>query len=241
MEEIILEVQQREEVGKNKVNAMRKTGFIPAIVYGEGKKAVAVKVNRSMFIHLLHSQHSENIIINLKIEDESKKQKGATVIVKEMQHDPVTDDILHIDFNQISMTKEITVKVPILAKGEPIGVKQEDGSLEHNIWELEVECLPTQIPENIEVNVSELNIGDSIQVKDLTIPPGVKVKQELEAVVLSVIPPKKVEEVVAPEGEEGAEAEPTEPEVLKEKKEAPEGEAKEAPEGKKQDKGEKKA
>ncbi|MFC1703230.1 50S ribosomal protein L25 [Candidatus Omnitrophota bacterium] len=241
MDEIQLTVQSREEAGKNKVNALRKQGFIPGVVYGEGKKAASVKIDRKSFIHLLHSQHSENIIISLSIQSDAKKEKDRTVIIKEMQLDPVTDEILHIDFNQISLTKVITVKVPIEAKGEPIGVKQEDGSLEHNIWELEIECLPTQIPEKFEVNVSELKIGDAIHVKDLTIPDGIKVKQDVEAVVLSVIPPRKVEEVPA----EGEEAAATEPEVIKEKKESAEGEAaeekpeKQKPE-KQEDKGDKK-
>jgi len=144
---------------------------------------------------------------------------------------------LHVDFNQISLTKEIIVKVPIHAKGEPVGVKQDEGSLEHNIWEIEVECLPTQIPENIDVDVSELNIGDAIHVRDLTIPEGVKVKTEEDAVVLSVIPPRKVEEV-APEGEE--EAAPEEPEAIKEKKPEAENDAQEGKPEKQESKDEQK-
>ncbi len=237
MDEVILEVQSREETGKNKVNVLRKQGLIPAVVYGEGKKAAAIKIDKKIFIHLLHSQQSENIIVKLRVQSEDKKHKDSTVIIKEMQLDPTTDDILHVDFNQISLTKEIIVKVPIHAKGEPVGVKQDEGSLEHNIWEIEVECLPTQIPENIDVDVSELNIGDAIHVRDLTIPEGVKVKTEEDAVVLSVIPPRKVEEV-APEGEE--EAAPEEPEAIKEKKPEAENDAQEGKPEKQESKDEQK-
>ncbi|MBM3244976.1 MAG: 50S ribosomal protein L25, partial [Candidatus Omnitrophica bacterium] len=109
------------------------------------------------------------------------------------------------------------VNVPVVAKGEPVGVKQEGGSLEHILWEIEVECLPTQIPENFEVDVSSLKIGDAIHVKDITFPPNVKIVTSQEAIVLSVSAPIKEEEIAPVE--EGAEKQ--EPEVIKEKKEVP--------------------
>jgi len=233
MEEIILEATLREEAGKSKVKPLRKSGFIPAIVYGEGKKTVSIKVERRSVLRLIHEHHIENVIINLKIAGDEKKAKDSAVIIKEIQRDPVRDDILHIDFNQISLTKEIKVKVPITAKGEPVGVKVDGGSLEHVIWELEIECLPTQIPPKIEVEVSQLKIGDSILVKDLTLPPGIKVLQDPDQVVVAIAAP--VKEEAAPTPEEGAA--PEEPEVIKEKKEVPEeGAAKEEKPDKKEEK-----
>ncbi|MBM3248651.1 MAG: 50S ribosomal protein L25/general stress protein Ctc [Candidatus Omnitrophica bacterium] len=233
MEDIVLEASLRQETGKSKIKPLRKSGFIPAIVYGEGKKTVSIKVERRSVLRLIHEHHIENVIINLKIAGDEKKAKDSAVIIKEIQRDPVRDDILHIDFHQISLTKEIKVKVPIIAKGEPVGVKVDGGSLEHVIWELEIECLPTQIPPKIEVEVSQLKIGDSILVKDLTLPPGIKVLQEPDQVVVSVAAPVKEEVALTPE--EGAA--PEEPEVIKEKKEVPEeGAAKEEKPEKKEEK-----
>jgi len=225
MEEILLEAEQRQEVGKTRVNALRKSGFIPGNVYSEGKEAVSVKVSRHQLLQLIHHHRIENVVINLKVKDD--KKKGARpCMIKEIQHEPVRGDILHIDFNEISLTKTIKVNVPVETKGEPAGVKLEGGSLEHILWEIEVECLPTDIPKNIEVDVSSLKIGDSIHVKDIKFPDKVKVLADPEAVVLSVASPMKEEVAVAAEGEEKQE-----PEVIKEKKEEP-AEAPEAEEKK---------
>ncbi len=228
MEEIILEIQPRDELGKNKVKGLRGKGFIPAVIYAEGKKSQAIKVSHRQLWQLIHQHRLESMVINLKIQDD-KKQKGRPCLIKEIQYDPVKGDIIHVDFNEISLTKVIKVNVPVVAKGEPIGVKQEGGSLEHILWEIEVECLPTDIPKGIEVDVSQLKIGDAIHIKDITFPPNIKVLNFLEAIVFSVTAPIK-EEVVAPavEGEEKQE-----PEVIKEKKETP-AEGEEAEEDKKE-------
>jgi len=216
MEEIILEIQPRDELGKNKVKGLRGKGFIPAVIYAEGKKSQAIKISHRQLWQLIHQHRLESMVINLKIQDD-KKQKGRPCLIKEIQYDPVKGDIIHVDFNEISLTKVIKVNVPVVAKGEPIGVKQEGGSLEHILWEIEVECLPTDIPKDIEVDVSQLKIGDAIHIKDITFPPNIKVLNAPEAIVFSVTAPIK-EEVVAPavEGEEKQE-----PEVIKEKKETP--------------------
>jgi large subunit ribosomal protein L25 len=216
MEEILLEAETRDEAGKSKVKELRRKGFIPGVVYAGGKEAVSVKVSRHELLQLVHHHRLENVVINLKIKDDKKKDSRPCMI-KEIQHEPVKGDITHIDFNEISLTKVIKVNVPVVTKGEPMGVKQEGGSLEHILWEIEVECLPTDIPKNFEVDVSVLKIGDSVHVKDITFPPKVKVLVDGEAVVLSVAAPMK-EEVVgaAVEGEEKLE-----PEVIKEKKEEP--------------------
>lgn len=235
MEEIFLNAQPREEVGRGKVKDLRDQGFIPAVVYAEGKESLAVKVSHHELLQLVHQHRIEGIIISLKIKDD-KKQKARSCLIKEIQYDPVHDDILHVDFNEISLTKEIKVNVPVVAKGESVGVKQEGGSLEHILWEIEVECLPTNIPKNIEVDVTALKIGDSIHIKDLALPSGVKVLNDPAAIVLSVTAPMKEEVPVAPvEGEEVQE-----PEVIKEKKPVAEGEEKPEEEKKEKAKEEKK-
>lgn len=226
MEELFLDAQLRIEIGRGKVKDLRDQGFIPAVIYGIEKDSQAVKISHKQLFELLHQHRLENLVVSLKIKDD-KKQKSHACLIKEVQYDPVKGDIIHVDFNEISLTKAIKVNVPLVAKGEPIGVKQEGGSLEHIMWEVEVECLPTQIPKEITVDVSALKIGNSIHIKDITFPPEVKVLAEPEAVVMSVAAPIKEEVVAAPaEGEV-----PQEPEVIKEKKEVTaEGEA--AEEGK---------
>ena len=216
MEEIFLDVEPRQELGKDKVKDLRKKGFIPAVVYAHGKEPQAVKVSHRALLQLIHQHRIEGVLINLKIKDD-KKHNPRSCLIKEIQYDPVHGDIIHVDFNEISLTKAIKVNVPVVAKGESIGVKQEGGSLEHILWEIEVECLPTNIPKEIEVDVSSLKIGDSIHIKDLTMPSDVKVLNDPSAIVLSVASPMKEEALVAPvEGEEMRE-----PEVIKEKKEVP--------------------
>ncbi len=222
MEEILLEVDPREELGRSKVNDLRGQGFIPGVVYSGGKEAVSVKIARRQFLQLLHEHRLENMIIQVKIKGD-KKEKGRPCMIKEMQQDPVHEHILHIDFLEISLTKAIKVNVPVTTKGESVGVKQEGGSLEHILWEIEVECLPTKIPQNIEVDISAMKIGDSVYIKDIVFPPEVKVLNDQDAIVLTISAPMKVE--VPAEGAEGEEAK--EPEVIKEKKEtAEEGEEK---------------
>ena len=214
MEEIFLEVELREELGKSKVKALRENGFIAGVVYSKGKKSQAIKISHRQLSSLIHQHRLENIVLNLKIKDDDK-HRGQPCLIKEIQYEPVKGNIIHIDFNEISLTKAIKINVPVVAKGEPIGVKQEGGSLEQILWEIEVECLPTEIPKDIEADVSLLKIGDSIRIKDISLPPNIKVLNDTEAIVFSVAAPLKVEVVTAPV--EGVAKQ--EPEVIKEKKE----------------------
>jgi len=222
MEEIILDAQVRSETGRSKADNLRGQGLIPAVVYGEGKVAVPITISHRKLIQLIHQHRIENAIISLKVEDD-KTGKPRSCLIKETQYDPMTGDIIHVDFNEISLTKVIKVNCPVAAKGEPSGVKQEGGSLEHILWEIEVECLPTDIPKEIAIDVSNLKMGDSIHVKDIVFPSNVKVVTSLEAIVLTVAAPMKEE--VPVEAVEGAV--PQEPEVIKEKKEVPAEGAKE--------------
>jgi len=230
MEEIFLEVEPRKELGRAGVKDLRQKGFIPAVVYADGKDSLPVKVSHSALLKLIHQHRIEGILINLKIKDD-KKHTPRSCLIKEIQYDPVHGEVMHVDFNEISLTKVIKVNVPVVATGEPVGVKQEGGSLEHILWEIEVECLPTDIPKNIAVDVGQLKIGDSIHIRDLNIPSNIKVLNDQTAIVLSVAAPMKEEVVAAPvEGEV-----PQEPEVIKEKKEVfAEGAEEETKEGKKE-------
>ena len=216
MEEVILEAQLRDKHA-TKAKALRREGFIPAVICAVGKDSQSIKVTRHNFLHFIHNHHLESTVINLKIAG----AKARTVLVKDVQYDPVMENALHIDFQEISLTTEIKVKVGIVSKGESIGVKQEGGVLNQILWELEIECLPTQIPEEIPVDVSVLKIGDVIYVRDLSLPEGVKTVNDPDSIVFSVEhPAKEEEEAPAAEGEEAQ----TEPDVIKEKKEIP-GEA----------------
>ena len=216
MEEIFLEVEPREGTGRAKAKDLRDAGLIPAVVYAAGKESQSIKISRSVLLRLIHQHRIEGVLINLKVKDD-KKHASRSCLIKEIQYDPVYEDIVHVDFNEVSLTKAIKVNVPVAVKGEPAGVKQEGGSLEHILWEIEVECLPTNIPKDIEVVVSNLKIGDAIHIKDIVVPSGVKILNDPSAIVLSIAAPMKEEVPAVPvEGEEKQE-----PEVIKEKKEAP--------------------
>jgi len=220
MELVDLDVQVRNETGSGKAKAIRRGEFVPAIVYGSKKAPTAVKVSRKIYERIRRAHHGENIIFRVNIFEGDKKLLDYSAIVKEEQHHPVSDQILHIDFNRISLTEKITVKVSIQAQGEAIGVKRDSGSLEHVLWELDIICLPTQIPNHLDVDVSKLEIGDSIHVKDIKLPEGVTTKHDPESMVLTVVPPMKEETPV-----EGAPV--AELEVIKEKKEPAAGDKKE--------------
>jgi len=228
MEKVTLKAVIREEFGKEASNRLRKTNCVPAVVYKKASKAIPLQVDAKELFHVLHTSAGGNVIITLEIDSVAKgqaKKKDKTVIVKEIQYDPIKGNVIHLDFQEISLTDRITVNIAIETKGEPEGVKADGGILDHPIKELHIECLPTEIPEKIDVHVEALKIGDSIRVKDLSIPAGIKVLNDKEQVVCSVVPPKMEEELTE---EEQAAQESAEPEVIREKK--PE-EAAEEPEG----------
>lgn len=237
MEAIYLEATVRDDSEIGKSHLLRKKSLVPCVVYGEGKKTLPLKIDRGHLIKFMHAHHGgENIVITLKVSsDDRKKVEEKPVIIKEIQVHPVNDEILHVDFNEVSLTKRIVVKVPIHSVGEPVGVKQDGGTLEHVLWEIDVECLPTKIPGKLEVDVANLKIGDFIQVKNLAFPEDVVIKHDLDAIVFSVVPPHKEEVVV----EAAAEAPVgNEPEVIKKEKKPAEGEEEAKEETKKETKGE---
>lgn len=217
MEEIFLEAVVRQDAEIHKSSFLRKQGFIPCVVYGEGHKTLSLKIERSRLIKFMHAHHGgENLVITLKISSQGQKaEKDRPVIIKEMQTHPVNGDLIHVDFHEVSLTKRLMVEVPIAVKGDAVGVKQDGGTLEQILWEVEVECLPTQIPEKIEVDVTAMKIGETIHVKDLVVPQGVVIKHDIESIVLTLAPPHKEE---LPGEGEAVEAVSTEPEVIKKEK-----------------------
>jgi len=228
MEKIVVNAEIRTELGKSKVKKLREKDLIPAVVYKGGKECFNLKIQRKELFEALHTSAGENVLITLKIKGE-KKVKEKTCIIKELQYHPVRENILHVDLNEISLTEKIKIKVPVQTHGEPEGVTKDGGVLDHPLWEVEIECLPTEIPEKIEVEVGKMKIGDTVYVKDLEVASGIKILNDPELTVLSVVPPAK-EEVAE---EVPAEGEMEEPEVIKkgkkEEEEIPEGEAEEKP------------
>ncbi len=213
MAEIKLDVQIRKEIGTRKIKKLARESFVPGIVYGGKQKPTPIQVDRKVYERIMRQHHGENVLFHISVLEGDKKLRDYSVIVKEEQLDPVTDRILHIDFNRISLTEKIEVKVAIEAQGEPIGVKQGGGTLEHVLWEIPVVCLPTQIPQHLIIEVGHLELNQSVYISDIKFPEGVTTKVDPKTIILSVVPPMKEEVVV-----EGAEIAPTEVEVIKEKK-----------------------
>jgi large subunit ribosomal protein L25 len=227
MEKIILKAETRSGTGKKVAKDLRNKGLIPANVYKSGKAATNLQVSVSDLNSIIHTKAGENVIITLKISG-AEAAKDKTVVIKELQREPIKNQILHVDFNEISLTEALKVNVPLVSKGEPVGVKVDSGILEHIIRELQVECLPTDIPEKIEVDVSNMKINETIHIKDIVAPEGVKILNDADLIAMIVKPPKV--EKPAEELAEGA----VEPELIRKKKEeeAEGEEAKPAPEAK---------
>lgn len=210
----ILTVKKRETQGKRRVSRMREEGLVPGVVYGKETKPVAVAINHRELVRLLHAKAGEHALVTIRVEEDGKPWEKPA-LVQDVQHDPVDGHVLHVDFHTILLTEKLKVKVPLVLKGEPVGVKQEGGVLEHFLREIEVECLPTDIPAGVEHDISAMIIGQTIHVSDLTAPAGARITTDPAAPIASV----QTQKVEKPE--EAAEA-PAEPEVLREKKEEPE-------------------
>ena len=211
---VILKSTRREGVGKGVARRLRETGNVPAIYYGRGEEPVALSLHAKELETLLHGASGSNVIVDLKVEGAAAADRKA--ILREVQRHPVRGTILHVDLQHISLSERITVEVPIVLVGVPTGVKDGGGILEHILREVEVECLPTDIPQNFTIDVSHLNIGDSVHVSDIT-KGNVEVLTEAEQPVATVVPPTVLEEV------KPAEEAPAEPELVKKEKGSEEG------------------
>jgi large subunit ribosomal protein L25 len=217
IKDLTINATSRDGVGKGPTRRLRTLGMIPAAVYGEGIEPVAVAVSAKDIANILRSDTGHNTIFKLAVPGAASAEP-ATVIIKDWQVDPVKGRLLHADLLRLSMTTATRVRVRIETQGEPAGVKLEGGILELQMRELEVECLPGDIPENIEVDVSGMNIGDHVTVADLVFDrEKIKIFVDPHQIVAGVLAPR-IEEVavVAPVEGEVAPAEPgTEPEMIK--------------------------
>ena len=217
-----LKGELRSVVGKEGAKRLRRAQRIPAVVYGGQRGPVPVTVNPLELLKVLEA--GENVLINLSLGGDGGQT--SLVILKELQRHPAKGQVLHADFQEVSMDRKIRVEVPLVFTGEAVGVKDKGGILEHTLRQLLVECLPLSIPERITVDVAGLDIGDALHVSDITVGEGIRILDEGARVIASVLAPA-AEEVAAPTEEE----KPTEPEVVgkKEKEEAePAAEGKEA-------------
>jgi len=208
-----LTVQTRTQVGRNAIKKVRKQGLIPGVIYGAGQEPINLEVSSRQLSTVLAHASSENILLELEIIDGENK-RNSLAMIQEVQHHPLQREILHIDFHAVSATEKITAEVPIEAVGEPLGVKTNNGLLEHILRNLEVECLPGDLPERIQVDVSNLDINDSIHVKELQLPPGVEAVTDGELTVVAVSAARVEEEEAAA----AAGAVPVAPEVITAKK-----------------------
>jgi large subunit ribosomal protein L25 len=207
MTTVALAAQSRTETGKGVARSLRRQALIPAVFYGPEVDPVPLILQSRDLEKLITTGAGENILIDLNIED-GKSTHSHRAMIKEIQVDPVKQNILHVDLYAISMDKKISVEVPITLTGTAVGVSEEGGILQQVSRTLEISCLPDRIPESFELEVTALAIGDSLHVSDLEIPEGVDVLAEDELAIASVVPPTKVEEIepeVLEEEEEGEE------------------------------------
>src|SRR5262249_52514705 len=220
--EAILEAQARNSFGKNEARRTRRAGQVPAVLYGgDAKEATPIAVAPKALLKILHSESGQNTLISLKLAGTGDTR----VLVKDFQLDPVTHQVLHADFYRVAMDKMLQVTVPITVKGEAPGVKQQGGILEFVRREIEVECLPADIPENVVVDVNDLMLHQGIRVRDIPQHPKWKPLTEGDGMIVHVIMPKAEEAPAPAEAAVAAVAAPAEPEVIKKGKKEEEPEA----------------
>lgn len=197
---------RRTGVGKGAARTERRQGRIPGVLYGHGEDSISLSVNANDLDRLVHAISIENTIVDLEVDGAEQPYK---VLIRELQRHPFKEEYLHIDFFHVAMDEKLYVEVPIVLKGIPAGVRNAGGVLDHQLRELEVFCLPGNIPERVEVDVTELEIGDAIHVRDLVLP-DLEIESDADRSVVAVLAPTVIEEPEA-----GAEEEARlEPEVI---------------------------
>ena len=209
IKDLTLNASLREGTGKGYTRRLRAEGMIPVAVYGEGEEAVAVAVNAKELAAIMRSDTGHNTIFKLALPDGNGASEPATVIIKDWQVDPVKGKLMHADLMRLSLTSVTQVNVPIEILGEPVGVKTEGGMLELQAREVHIECLPGDIPEHIQLDVSSLNIGDHLKVADLMYDrTKITMLTDENHIVAGVLAPR-LAEVAEPAAaaEEGAEVE----------------------------------
>ena len=217
MSDITVVVEPREEVGKGPNGRLRASGSIPAVVYGGGKDSIAIKVDEKTMHDFLKETGSENMVFLLKLGDSGKSRHA---MIRDLQIDTVERRILHIDFQRVLLDEKVRVTVGVRVKGVPEGVKNQGGVLDFVSREVDIECLPALIPSELEYDVSDLEVGDHVEAKDLVLPEGVELQTDANRVIVSIGHSRVADELDEAEAEaEEAEARliedlPTEPEVI---------------------------
>ncbi len=208
MELVELKTNIRTGTGKGCARALRREGKIPAILYGPDSESLLLSLLVSDFEQVIKEKRSSQVLLNLVIQNGDAYTKAA--IIKEIQSEPITNNLRHIDFYEIAMDRKIMVKVPVVTTGKSIGVEL-GGTLQMVRRELEVLCLPMEIPEAIEIDVTEFDIGDSFHVKDIPLEGNIEIQADVNFTVVTILSPKKEEvvEEIEEEGEEVAEGEET--------------------------------
>lgn len=208
MADIVLEAQKRDKSTKGTIRALRTSGRVPGVTYGDNAKPVTLSVDAKGLQAALRGERGRNALITLKLDGGSH-----AVLVKEIQRHAISRDIEHVDFYRVSLKKKIEAEVPVHVKGEAPGVKLGGGVLEHVVRAVRVRCLPTEIPASLDVDVSSLQVGQGLKAKDLPVPQGVELLVDAESVIVNVVAPTILEEPTA--AVPGAAATAAEPEVIK--------------------------
>jgi large subunit ribosomal protein L25 len=222
-----IKAEKRDVFGKNASRRLRRERMIPAILYGGDVSNVPLTLRKQDVFMILRSDTGENTVFQVSFDSEIRD-----VMIKDLQRDPVTDEILHADFVHIAMDKVIQVSVPVMSVGEAVGVKAEGGFVDFITREVEVECLPKDIPEHIEIDISDLHLRQSLKAGDITLPEGVKLITSSDTILVMIEVPVKEEEIEVEEEVEEVIGEEEEPEVIGKDKLEKEKEGEEAEEEK---------
>jgi large subunit ribosomal protein L25 len=230
---IVVKSEKREGLGKNAARRLRQQGFVPAVLYGEALPSVPLVLKKKDIIQIMKLESRENTIFKVATDAED-----VDAMIKELQVDSTTDEIIHADLIRISMDKPIRVMVPIVHRGEPVGVKTEGGFVDFVTREVEIECLPREIPESIPIEISDLHIHQSFKVENMILTAGIRVITDPGTVIVLISLPHKEEEFPGEKPEEAVVEEGKEPEVIK-KERAPKEEGAEEEKKEKKEKKEK--
>jgi large subunit ribosomal protein L25 len=215
MKSLKLSAYPRTQTRRKGSKALRAAGRIPANIYGKTAAAQNIEVDSIEFGDLVHAAHTEIILVDLKVQGDAREERLA--LVQDVQHHPLSGKVLHVDFHEVKPDERVTIKVPVESAGEPVGVKSGGGTLEHVLIKVKVRALPRDLPDQILVDVSALDIGKSIHLGDIVPPAGVEILGDKHITVLAVAAPV-TEAEAAPAADAAAAGDAKQPEMIKEKK-----------------------
>ena len=213
MKSVALKAYPRSQVQRAEVTKLRRAGRVPATIYGRQAKPQNLEISAKEISDLIHHSVSENLLVDLSVESDARSKRLA--LVKEIQHHPLDGKVLHVDFHEVAENEKVTVHVPVETTGEAAGVKTGGGTLEHVLFKLKVRCLPKDLPEQIVIDVTALEIGNAVHLGEIKAPEGVEILGDKHLTVVAVAAPRAEEEVVATEAVPAA----GDVEMTKEKKE----------------------